>query len=179
MSLYNMTCGNNPLFGLFVRMLDSVRPLPVVPRFRDLYLREEDGKPQIVIYTRTGGGNREDYETENEAMTLHPCFVCDFDDDFDSTYAHWVYRVPEKFSERALKLHRLICVYPRFSTPRDKFQRALDSIGKGPSASAPEVPAPTEEMAGEMAALLKSLMAGLEEPSSLERSLGHGQEEMP
>lgn len=59
-----------------------------------------EGKPEyddhIIVLTRTGGGNREDYDAENEAMQAIDQFVTDFDDDFDSTYAYWVFEVPEK-----------------------------------------------------------------------------------
>ena len=93
MSLYNALFGTNPATGLLLAMLGIDRNFP--PRFRDCYL---DGE-RIVIYTRTGGGNRDEYEAQNDAMHALPGFVSDEDDDFDSTYAHFSYRIPEKFLE--------------------------------------------------------------------------------
>jgi hypothetical protein len=70
------------------------------PRFRDCFT-EDDENPEyndhIHIYTRTGGGNREEYENENEEITCMEGFVTDYDDFFDNTYAHWVFKIPEKF----------------------------------------------------------------------------------
>jgi hypothetical protein len=63
------------------------------PRFRDCFVTEEKN---IAIYTRVGGGNRncgygeeELYEDEN--------FLTTYDDDFDSTYATYEFKVPEKW----------------------------------------------------------------------------------
>lgn len=70
------------------------------PRFRDCFLFDEDRpeyKGHIHIYTRTGGGNREAYEEQNQMMVDMDGYVDDYDDDFDSTYATWVFEVPEKW----------------------------------------------------------------------------------
>jgi hypothetical protein len=70
------------------------------PRFRDCFLGDEaypEYNGHIHVYTRTGGGNREGYEAENQAMRDMTGFVTDFDDDFDSTFASWVFEVPEKW----------------------------------------------------------------------------------
>ncbi len=99
MSLYNMINGVNPATFFILPMLGE-HP-DAYPRFRDCFLKDES-RPEydnhIHIYTRTGGGNREEYENENEEMCLHPEYVTDFDDDFDSTYATFVFKVPEKWS---------------------------------------------------------------------------------
>lgn len=165
MSLYNMTCGNNPLFGLYARILETVAPLPSIPRFRDMYTRECDGGVQIVIYTRTGGGNRDDYEDENGAMAAHPLFVCDFDDEYDPTFAHFVYSVPEKYEQSLLRVHRAGEGIPKLSTPADKFQRALDGI-RGESKNATV----TDEQTSELAAALEAIEVP-EQVSSVEKEL--------
>jgi len=54
-------------------------------------------EPFITIYTRTGGGNREGYDKENDEMTKMPEYVSDYDDDFDCTFAYWIFKVPERF----------------------------------------------------------------------------------
>lgn len=83
------------------------------PRFRDcfageLYTDDElDGfgipvlkhgsEEYISIYTRVGGGNREEYEKEIIDLQNSEGYVKDFDDDFDSTFATFVFKVPERF----------------------------------------------------------------------------------
>lgn len=121
MSLYNLLFGHNPFAGVLLTMLGT-EPNSV-PRFRDCYLAE-DGK--IVIYTRTGGGNREAYEnadsrrttcgdiypTEeevtagpfNDDLRALPGFLYDEDDGYDSTYARFYFSVPEKFEHLLAKI---------------------------------------------------------------------------
>jgi hypothetical protein len=93
MSMYNMLFGTNPAADKLLAALGTT--MGDVPRFRDVYL-DEDG---IVIYTRTGGNNREDYEDEINALRDLPGFVSDEDDDFDNTYAYFRYAVPDAFME--------------------------------------------------------------------------------
>lgn len=91
MSLYNMLFGKNPAADLLLAMLGLTQC--DVPRFRDCFLKDNT----IVIHTRTGGGNREDYESENDFLTTVAGYISDSDDDFDCTYADFVYAIPEKF----------------------------------------------------------------------------------
>lgn len=91
MSLYNMINGFNPACVLIMPMLG--RKQDEYPRFRDCFVTEEKN---VAIYTRVGGGNRncgygeeELYEDEN--------FLTTYDDDFDSTYATYEFKVPEKW----------------------------------------------------------------------------------
>ena len=91
MSLYNMINGFNPACVLIMPMLG--RKQDEYPRFRDCFVTEENN---IAIYTRVGGGNRncgygeeELYEDEN--------FLTTYDDDFDTTYATYEFKVPEKW----------------------------------------------------------------------------------
>lgn len=98
MSLYNMLFGVTPATYFILPML-GYHP-DEYPRFRDCFTADEEHpeyEDHIHIYTRTGGGNRDDYETENEWMRNIEGFVTDYDDAFDSTYASWVFKVPEKF----------------------------------------------------------------------------------
>lgn len=97
MSLYNMVHGFNPA-GIFVApLLGLGHPQRAFPRYRDCFVGM-NGKPEydgkIVVYTRTGGGNREEYEADNNALARHPQYVTDFDDDFDSTFAWFIFDVP-------------------------------------------------------------------------------------
>jgi len=67
------------------------------PRFRDLAVNPSE--PRVVVLTRTGGGNREEYEEENEALTRLEGYLRNSDADFDDTYAEWEYEIPEKSRE--------------------------------------------------------------------------------
>ena len=89
MSLYNMIFGMNPDSDKLLSLLDKTRE--DFGRFRNVYL--EDG--YIVVHTRNGGGNREDYEDVFEEMSEHPWYSHDADDDFDCTYANIYFKVPE------------------------------------------------------------------------------------
>lgn len=93
MSLYNMVRGYNPNASICCAML-GVDPRKV-SRFRDAWL-SDDGA-QIVILTRTGGGNRDDYQGSNEEMHEVAGFISDEDDDFDSTFAKFTYATPVQF----------------------------------------------------------------------------------
>jgi hypothetical protein len=89
MSLYNMLFGVNPNSDQLLGILGYTRE--DCGRFRDVYV--DDGF--IVIHTRNGGGNREDYEYVFDEMSTHPWYVKDEDDDFDCTYANIYFRIPE------------------------------------------------------------------------------------
>lgn len=90
MSLYNMLMGFNPACIYLLPMLG--RKQEEYPRFRDCFL--EDGK--IAVYTRVGGNNRGCGYGE-EKLYEDPNFVTTYDDGFDSTYATYLFNVPEKW----------------------------------------------------------------------------------
>ncbi len=90
MSLYNMMNGFNPACVLIMPMLG--RKQEDYPRFRDCFV--EDGK--IAIFTRVGGGNRGCGFGEEE-LYKDPNFDTTYDDEFDSTYATYLFNVPEKW----------------------------------------------------------------------------------
>jgi len=71
-------------------------------RFRDIYLNEDGTK--IILYTRNGGGNREEYWYIFKGLKTHPNYLEDYDDDYDSTYAYIEFLVPEKYRELAKAL---------------------------------------------------------------------------
>jgi len=71
-----------------------------IPRLRGVGI--DDGK--ILIHTRTGGGNRENYEDKNNALASNEYYISDEDDDFDCTYANFWFRIPEELTEELLKL---------------------------------------------------------------------------
>jgi hypothetical protein len=94
-----------------------------IPRFRDCYL--DEGK--IVIHTRTGGGNLEEYEEENENLTQIPGYLYDEDDNFDSTYANFYYTYPEEFKTELEILEK----DPESTIkPSQKWESLLNSIAQ-------------------------------------------------
>jgi hypothetical protein len=88
MSLYQILYGKNRAAAELLGRLGFTEN--DIPRFRDCYV--EDG--MIVVLTRTGGGNREEYEVENKTMCDHPYYIKDQDAKFDETYAEFFYRIP-------------------------------------------------------------------------------------
>ena len=82
--------GFNPACIYLLPMLG--RKQEEYPRFRDCFL--EDGK--IAVYTRVGGNNRGRGYGE-EKLYEDPNFVTTYDDGFDSTYATYLFNVPEKW----------------------------------------------------------------------------------
>ena len=93
MSFYNMLNGFNPACLFIMPMLGKKQE--EWPRFRDCFVTEDN---HIAIYTRVGGGNRNCGYGE-EQLYEDPNFVRTYDDDFDSTYATYEFRVPEKWKE--------------------------------------------------------------------------------
>lgn len=150
MSLYNMMFGNNPLAGVTLSALNL--SVDNIPRFRDAYF--DAAEDRLVIYTRTGGGNREYYDSPgsynesyegpfNSDLVAHPNYLSDEDDDFDSTYAYFYFSIPEEFE-------------PIF--------KAFKSLGAGKDLN------PTEKFAQ----MIKDLEAGVETEET-KRALAVGQ----
>lgn len=91
MSMYNLLFGRNPNTDVILAILGLKQN--DVERFRDCGFLD-DG---IYIYTRTGGGNREDYP--NEKLTGSPYYISDVDDDFDTTYATFYFKFPDEIKD--------------------------------------------------------------------------------
>ena len=96
-------------------------------RFRDAYLKKDNGVVCICIFTRMGGGNRESYEEVIRKLQAHPCYVKDYDDDFDETYATFCFHLPRILNEikDGLALH---CTD---KTPMDDFREIIQRIKAG------------------------------------------------
>lgn len=94
--MYNMA------FGPTEQKIPAIAVCGIDPekigRYRDVWM-ERDGESEdsliIAVYTRNGGGNREDYAEQIAYMQGHPQYVEDSDDSFDSTYATFRFRVRE------------------------------------------------------------------------------------
>lgn len=156
MSMYNLLHGNNPLAGVLLWILGTTSDR--VPRIRDVY--PENGN--IIIYTRTGGGNRPYYDSLetaiendhvdpkdkdisqrawNSDLRALPGFIRDYDDDFDSTYAYFEFTPPEDWKQIIQDLSDTIGAQ---SNPTEKFQRTLAAIG-APDANPKELPEINEQ----------------------------------
>lgn len=98
--LYNAFQGYNPatITILSILKLDPQR----VTRFRDAWFTD-DGKHMVVL-TRCGGNNRSEYADGYRYLSEHKLYVADHDDTFDSTYAHFLFRVPENLLVRTVPL---------------------------------------------------------------------------
>lgn len=92
MSLYNLIFGKNPDADKLLRLLDATEA--DFGRYRDVYV--EDG--YIVVHTRCGGGNREEYFPD--WVEDHPWYSHDKDGDFDETYADIYFKIPEATIEQ-------------------------------------------------------------------------------
>ena len=98
MSFYNLVCGVTHA-TFFVLPVLGKHP-GEYPRFRDCFIGDPEHsgtEGKIIVYTRTGGGNREGYAEENAVLTEMDGYLFDYDDDFDSTFANWVFNVPERW----------------------------------------------------------------------------------
>jgi len=128
MSLYNMLHGVNPVAGAVLNML-KLTP-DDVGRFRDAFITA-DGK--LAIYTRNGGGNREEYDEVFEDLANHPEYLYDEDDDFDCTYATIYFNVPLEFKDDVKQFLKLVeekDAQVLTQTPAEKFQETLDNLSK-------------------------------------------------
>lgn len=144
MSLYNMLNGVNPATFYILPILGK-HP-DSYPRFRDCFVGEltnskdevdmfgipvkkVSGEKLISVYTRVGGGNRDGYEAEIEELRSMKGYVKDYDDDFDSTFATFVFKVPEDYetdydlilenrlAETSKKYQKLLVkVYPKLKS---------------------------------------------------------------
>jgi DNA-directed RNA polymerase subunit F len=96
--MYNIINGVNQAALFILPMLDK-HPDKYL-RFRDCFLFDEDHPEYdnyIHVYTRSGGGNREEFEEEIEEIRKHPNYITDYDDNFDCTYASFIFSVPDEY----------------------------------------------------------------------------------
>lgn len=121
--LYNMLFGRNPYADILMAML-GLTPANV-GRYRDCY-PNEDGT-RILVYTRNGGGNREQYQAVIDELAKHPCYLSDCDDDFDCTYATIAFKVPEGCEEAV----KYIADESDTRTGSEKFSKLISDLQAG------------------------------------------------
>jgi len=104
MSLYNALFGKNKDSDLLLKIIgiDQSGGKYQSGRFRDIYLNADGSK--IILYTRNGGGNRDEYQPLIDILATHPNYLKDYDDDFDCTYAYIEFSVPDEFKEEVKAL---------------------------------------------------------------------------
>jgi hypothetical protein len=71
-------------------------------RWRNTYLSPDE--PTVVVFARTGAGNREEHEDSISECRAHPGYIRDMEWDADSTFMVYEVRVPEH------KVHDCFCV---------------------------------------------------------------------
>lgn len=129
-----MINGVNPATFFILPMLGEKHP-DNYPRFRDCFVDNNE----IHVYTRVGGGNR-NCEFGEEKLQQHPNYLRDFDDEYDSTYATYVFSIPDEFKNdfdlitsgkikeiSEVYKERLYKVYPKLKETFDKIFIAEDA----------------------------------------------------
>ena len=89
MSLYGLLFGSNNNSEALLKFINCDED--DFGRFRDVFVEDN----HIVVHTRCGGGNREDYEHIFETMQNHPWYSHDRDCDYDYTYANIYFKIPD------------------------------------------------------------------------------------
>ena len=119
MSMYNLLFGKNVLAEPLLQLLNLTKEQ--TGRFRDCYLADAN---TIVVYTRNGGGNREEYQPVIDELKKHPCYIRDYDDDFDCTYCSIEFKIPDEYKEFITKLTEEAGVG---NSPKNKWQNLLEN----------------------------------------------------
>lgn len=108
------------------------------PRFRDCFvgkatnsedtdqfgipLKISDSQDLISIYMRIGGGNRESYAQEIQELRNIPQYVEDYDDSFDSTFATFVFTIPDKWKN---EFHKIIHEKAKINDISDEYKEQI------------------------------------------------------
>lgn len=128
MSLYNSLFGVNPFTPILLGVLNT--RVEQIPRFRDVFVENDE----IIIYTRTGGGNRDEYDRpdcpgpSNADLRNIPGYLRDEDDSFDSTFAYFHYAVPKNVR---LMLAQIAKATKDRPTPSDAWKRLKADLDEG------------------------------------------------
>ena len=93
-------------------------------RFRDIHLNEDGTK--IIMLTRNGGGNRENYWYLFDIIKHHPNYILDYDDDYDCTYAYIEFSIPDEFKEVCASM----ATGEELKTVKEKFDNCINYMKK-------------------------------------------------
>lgn len=118
--LYNALFGVNPIADTLLFTLGLTRG--DCGRFRDCYIADN----QIVVYTRNGGGNRDDYQDVFDELSNHPNYTGDYDDDFDCTYAYITFSFPENFKDEL----NAFAANNESIVPSEKWKNLIETLEK-------------------------------------------------
>lgn len=69
-------------------------------RFRDIYVVDDN----IVLYTRNGAGNREEFCFVFDILCKHPNYVGNKDDEDDPSYAKIYFNIPMRYKSEVLAM---------------------------------------------------------------------------
>ena len=100
MSLYNQLFGENEDAMALLGMIGITRN--EFQRYRDVYLNKEGNR--IIVLTRLGGRNRNEYKQTIKNIKKNPFYAKDYDDKFDATYAYFEFLVPHKYEDVCKKM---------------------------------------------------------------------------
>lgn len=138
MSLYNKLMGENEKAEELLDMLGLDKE--IFGRYRDCYLNA-DGT-EIIVYTRCGGDNREDFDNIFAYMREHKYFIEDYDDSYDETYCYFRFKTPPVFLEQT----KLMATGIEPKTVGEKFEEEIKAMQIPGSEAAKRA----EEMAKEL-----------------------------
>lgn len=100
MSLDTIRMGMKSNVTIFIAPAFGVKPFDF-PCFRDCFIgdpKHPDTKDKLIVYTRTGGSNREAYKNDFDQFQSLDNFLFDYDDSLNNTYMHFVYEVLPEWS---------------------------------------------------------------------------------
>lgn len=122
MSLYNFLMGEDQNARRYLQMLNI--DIDDLGRYRDAHLNSDGTK--ILIYTRCGGGNRQDYLWVFDKMEKHKEYIRNWDDEFDETYCYFEFSVPKKYLKETKKL----ATGKEPLTVHEKFEKEIEGMQK-------------------------------------------------
>lgn len=121
MSLYNLLFEENEDADILLGMIGLNKSY--FNRYRDVELIDNGTK--IRVFTRLGGGNRKSYEDTWKKIRTYELYLGDYDNDYDETYAHIEYDIPEKYKSTAKAMFKGEPI-----SFKEKFEKELQNMDK-------------------------------------------------
>lgn len=122
MSLYKLVMGMSPVAGVVLTVLGL--SAEDIGRFRDTFVKVEDGVPLLGVYARIGGSYREAYQWVFDALSKHELYLRDEDAEHDSTYATIWFKAPANLHDTLVQYEAR---FP-YKSPELRFQEVLASL---------------------------------------------------